>query len=132
MTDIIVKIIIKVLTVLSMVEKEVGQGKTSIGLVGRKDVEDALQGLDQLTQEEVRIAIIEALRIARGIEDKMKSLNEGDADHKVGSVIEGVLCPHYPAPGSVFQPFTRLNVRENGAAIQQLEVVIRVSDINRS
>ncbi|KAH9012835.1 hypothetical protein EDB83DRAFT_323115 [Lactarius deliciosus] len=73
MTDIIVKIMVEVLSILGIVTKEVGQGRTKAylkKLVGRKDVEDALQRLDALTQEEARMAAAEALTITRSIDDK--------------------------------------------------------------
>jgi hypothetical protein len=136
MTDIIVEIMVEVLSILGIVTKEVGQGRTSMSfpidippkidghavaylkkLVGRKDVEDALQRLDKLTQEEGRMAAAEALTITRGIDDKVKEVGEKVArvdervqgvdikvegidnqvrtiDHKVGSVIEGELYLH--------------------------------------
>lgn len=58
-------------------------------LGGRKDVEDALQRLDRLTQEEARMAAAEILKISRGIDDKVEGV-----DHKVGSVVQGELYPH--------------------------------------
>ncbi len=73
-------------------------------LVGRKDIKDALERLDNLTQEEARMAAIEALKITRGIDDKVEGVNERlqdvyvkveQVDEKVegvGSVIEGGLC----------------------------------------
>ena len=36
-----------------------------------KDISDALQRLDKLTQEEARMAAAEALTISRGIDDKV-------------------------------------------------------------
>ena len=36
-----------------------------------KDIEDALQRLDKLTQEEARMAAAEALTTSRGIDDKV-------------------------------------------------------------
>ena len=79
-----------------------------------KDIEDALQRLDKLTQEEARMAATEALTISRGIDDRVKHVGERlegvdgrvqrvdvkvegiddkvrDVNHKVGSVIEGEL-----------------------------------------
>ena len=79
-----------------------------------KDIEDALQRLDKLTQEEARMAAAEALTISRGIDDRVKNVDERlegvdervqrvdvkvegiddkvqDVNHKVGSVIEGKL-----------------------------------------
>jgi hypothetical protein len=52
-------------------------------LIGRKDVEDALQRLDKLTQEEARMAATESLTITRGIDDRVRAV-----DH---NVIEGEL-----------------------------------------
>ena len=40
------------------------------------DVEDALQRLDKLTQEEARMAAAETLMITRGIDDKVKIVDE--------------------------------------------------------
>ncbi|KAI9461937.1 hypothetical protein BJY52DRAFT_1222141 [Lactarius psammicola] len=110
MTDIIVKIMVEVLSILGIVTKEVGQGRTKKylkKLVGRKDVEDALQRLDQLTQEEARMAAAEALTIAHSIDDKVRSVDSKvqGVDHKVG-------------------------VKETGVAIQQ--VANQVTDLNRS
>ena len=130
MKDIIVKIMVEVITILGIVTKEVGQGRTSMSflvrfhlpktnlsteqylkrLVGRKDIEDALQRLDKLTQEEVRMAATETLIISRHIDDTVKDVDirlEGvhetvkDVNHmvkgvgrKVISVIKGELCFH--------------------------------------
>ncbi|KAH9012826.1 hypothetical protein EDB83DRAFT_2233572, partial [Lactarius deliciosus] len=91
MTDIIVKIMVEVLSILGIVTKEVGQGRTKAylkKLVGRKDVEDALQRLDALTQEEARMAAAEVLVITRGIDDKVKDVGEKVKD--VGDKVKGV------------------------------------------
>ncbi|KAH9170736.1 hypothetical protein EDB89DRAFT_2071643 [Lactarius sanguifluus] len=45
-------------------------------LVGRKEVEDALQRLDVLTQEEARMAAVEALSVTRNIDDRVKGVDE--------------------------------------------------------
>jgi hypothetical protein len=50
-----------------------------------KDVEDALQRLDNLTQEEARMAAAEALTITRSIDDKVN-----DVDERLEGVDEGV------------------------------------------
>ncbi|KAH9037500.1 hypothetical protein EDB85DRAFT_608746 [Lactarius pseudohatsudake] len=108
MTDIIVKIMVELISILGMVTKEIRQGRTMRylkKLVGRKDVEDALQRLDQLTQEEARMAAVEALTMTRGIDERVRSI-----ENKVGSVTK--------------------DVKENGVAIQQ--VVNQVSDLNRN
>ena len=104
MTDVMVKIMIDVITILGIVTKEVRQGRTSMSflvflflkidlraeryltsLIGRKDIEDALQRLEKLTQEEVRMAIAEALTISRNIYDTVK-----DVDKRLEGVDEKV------------------------------------------
>jgi archaellum component FlaC len=57
-------------------------------LFGGKDVEDALQRLDKLTQEEARMAAAEALTITRGIDDKVNVVDERleGVDVKVESI----------------------------------------------
>ncbi|KAH9009928.1 hypothetical protein EDB83DRAFT_2185807, partial [Lactarius deliciosus] len=95
MTDIIVKIMVEVLSILGIVTKEVGQGRTKAylkKLVGRKDVEDALQRLDALTQEEARMAAAEVLVITRGIGDKVKDVGDKvkGVDDKVKEIDEKV------------------------------------------
>jgi hypothetical protein len=119
MTDIIVKIMVEVLSILGIATKEIEQGRFSTcflvdispqinpraekylkKLVGRMDVEDALLQLDKLTQEEARMAAAEALKIARGIDDKVDNIDDKvggvdirvkSVDRKVGSVMEGEL-----------------------------------------
>jgi hypothetical protein len=94
MTNIIVKIMVEVISILGIVTKEIRQGRTSMWipvdlfltidiraetffkkLIGRKDVEQALQRLDKLTQEEARMAAAEVLTITRGIDDKLDTVN---------------------------------------------------------
>ena len=114
MTDIVVKIMVQVISILGIVTKEIRQGRTSMlfpidiypkpdlysekylkKLLGMKDVEEALRRLDQLTQEEARMAAAEALTISRGIDDKVKVVDgrlEG-VDERVQSVdmkVEGI------------------------------------------
>ena len=108
MTDVIVKIMVEVITILGVVTKEVGQGRTSMSflvdfhvpkidlraerflkrLVGRKDIEDALQRLEKLTREEVRMAAAEALTISRDIDDTVKDIDKRleEVDEKVQGV----------------------------------------------
>ena len=96
MIDIIVEIMVEVVSILGIVTKEIQQGRTSTPypinifpkldrhaekffekLFGMKGVEDALRRLDKLTQE--------ALMIARGIDDKVK-----DVDERVQQVVNQV------------------------------------------
>ena len=123
MKDIIVKIMVEVLSILGIVTKEVGQGRTSTSfppvdiypkidlyavtylkkLIGRKDIEDALQRLDQLTQEEARMATAEALVITRSIDEKVQGVDikveavdriVRSVGDNVGVVIQGELYVH--------------------------------------
>ncbi|KAH9009288.1 hypothetical protein EDB85DRAFT_2283011, partial [Lactarius pseudohatsudake] len=157
MTDIIVKIMVEILSILGIVTKEVGQGRTKAylkKLIGRKDVEDALQRLDALTQEEARMAAVEVLMITRGIDDKVKDVGDKVkdvdemvkvVDEKVEAVDERVQAVDIKVDGidnkvrtvdskvhgvdhkvgSVIQ-----GLKETGVAIQQ--VVNQVTDINRN
>ncbi len=45
-------------------------------LVGRTDIEDALQRLDKLTQEEARMAIAEGLKATHGIDNKVEDVGD--------------------------------------------------------
>jgi hypothetical protein len=54
-------------------------------LAGRTDLEDAVKRLDNLTQEEARMALSEVLRITHGIRDEVKVV-----DGKVESTINDV------------------------------------------
>lgn len=142
MKDIIVKIMVEVLSILGIVTKEIKQGRTSMSflfdispqvelrvetylkkLIGRKDIEEALQRLEQLIQEETRMAAAEILTIARGIDDQVQHMGEKvesvdvrvggidgrmngihhvveDLDHKVGSVVKGESSFHQPVAES--------------------------------
>ena len=143
MTDVMVEIMVEVISILGIVTKEIRQGRTSMPflidispkldlhaekylkkLLGRKDVEDALQRLDKLTQEKARMAAAEALTITRGIDDKVLGV-----DHKIGSVVEGELRRISPPP-NLPSALARLGVKENGVAIKQ--VANQVSGLNSS
>jgi len=91
MTNAIVDVMVEVLHILATVTKEVKQGRASesiLGyrstpstyrlpemfvkkLVGRKDVEDALQRLENVTVEEARMAAAEALKAIHDVSDKV-------------------------------------------------------------
>jgi hypothetical protein len=57
-------------------------------LVGRADIEDALQRLDKLTQEEARMATAEGLKATHGIDNKVEDV--GDKVKGVDNKIQGV------------------------------------------
>jgi hypothetical protein len=136
LTDVIVKIMVEVISILGIVTKEIGQGKLSTSfrvniyanvdvraerffkkLAGMKDVEDGLQRMDKLTQEEALMAAAEGLTITREIGDRMEGVDEGE----LYWVVQLRMFP---------QRFTRLGVKENGAAVQK--VLDELSDLKRS
>jgi hypothetical protein len=57
-------------------------------LVGRTDIEDALQRLDKLTQEETLMATAEGLRVTHGIDNKLEDVS--DKVKGVDNKIQGV------------------------------------------
>ena len=57
-------------------------------LVGRTDIEDALERLDKLTQEEARMATAEGLKATHGIDNKVEDV--GDKVEGVHNKIHGV------------------------------------------
>jgi archaellum component FlaC len=57
-------------------------------LVGRTDIEDALERLDKLTQEEARMATAEGLKATYGIDSKVEDV--GDKVKGVDNKIQGV------------------------------------------
>ena len=96
MTDIIVKIMVEFLSILAIATKEIKQSKASKvtpkyglflftycssgtflkKLVGRTDIEDALQRLEKLTQYEVRMAAAQGLKATQDIGDKVNAVND--------------------------------------------------------
>ena len=109
MTDAIVKVMVEVLNILAIATKEVNQHHASesiVGdististyfssetflkmLVGRKDVEDALQRLEEVTSEEVRMAAVEALKAIHGVGAKVGDTLKAMEDRMRG--MEGML-----------------------------------------
>jgi hypothetical protein len=96
MADIIVKVMIEVLVILAIATKEInqngaselipGEGPSPLAypfsetflnkLVGKTDIEDALQRLEKLTQEEGRMATAEGLRATHGIDNKVEGVGD--------------------------------------------------------
>jgi hypothetical protein len=103
MTDVIVKILIEVLSILAITTKAIKQGRSSESndihklffaylfleklvkkLLGKNDIEDALKKLDTLTTEEVRMATAETLKVTNRVDDKVDRV-----DDKVTVLIDG-------------------------------------------
>ena len=94
MTDIITEIMVEVLKVFGIATKELRRGSASefpIGcllilmvercaekflrkLTGMADLEDALKKLDQLTQEEARMALAEVLKITHNVRNDVDDI----------------------------------------------------------
>ncbi|KAH8986452.1 hypothetical protein EDB92DRAFT_1818272 [Lactarius akahatsu] len=90
MTGIIVKIMVEVLNILAIATKEIKQGRTKKylkKLIGKTSIEDALRRLDNLTQEEARMATAQLLKITHSADDKVK-----DVSDTVKLVLDGARC----------------------------------------
>jgi hypothetical protein len=97
MTEIIVKIMVQLLSVLALATKKVKEGRfskcaviytlpvaqcatgkfTKKLLSGEREIEDALQRLDRLTQDEVRMTVAQTLGVVHGLVGGVKVLMEG-------------------------------------------------------
>ncbi|KAH9991063.1 hypothetical protein BJV77DRAFT_1009765 [Russula vinacea] len=88
MTDVIVKIMIEILSILAIATKQIKQGRSKKflkKLLGKNDIEDALKKLDTLTLEEARMAIAETLNVTNRVDDKVDKM-----DNKVDKVDDTV------------------------------------------
>jgi hypothetical protein len=132
MTNIIVKVMVEVISILGVVTKEISQGRTSTAflidvtrkddlgaekflkkLAGRKPVEDAFLRLEKLTPEEALMAAAETMTVTRDIDDTVKVVDKklGNVDERVKDagdrVIQGWLSFPLllaPNPSSAFTP----------------------------
>ena len=96
MTDIIVKIMIQLLSVLALATKQISQKRFSKcavtytlsvaqcttekfakKLLGENEIEAVLQRLDRLTQEEARITVAQTLGVVHGLVGNVKIIMEG-------------------------------------------------------
>ena len=105
MTDVIVKIMIQVLSILAISTKQIKQGRSSElfdihklvfaylffiekylkKLLGKNDIEDVLKKLDTLTTEEARMATAETLKVTNRVDIKVDNV-----DNKVEKVDDKV------------------------------------------
>ncbi|KAH9170906.1 hypothetical protein EDB89DRAFT_2243791 [Lactarius sanguifluus] len=75
MAEVLVKIVIELLAILSIATKEVKRLRAKLfvrKLLGRADIEDALKRLDRLIQEEIQMAIAQILKVTTEIPTKPK------------------------------------------------------------
>jgi hypothetical protein len=98
MTDIIVKIMLELLSVLALATKQITQkrfSKCTVSLshtlsiaqcdtvkfakklLGETEIEAILQRLDRLTQDEARIGVAETLGVVHGLVGNVKEIMEG-------------------------------------------------------
>jgi hypothetical protein len=96
MSDIMVKIMIEVLSVLALATTQIRQGRFSTWplpaylplliivtekftkrLLGESDVEAILQRLDRLTQEEARVTVAHTLEVVHGLFTALKVVVDG-------------------------------------------------------
>jgi len=112
MTNVLVKVMVEILRILAIVTKEIEQSRASESifdylsssahrlpemfvkkLVGRRDIEEALQTLEKVTVEEARMAVAEALKAIHGVGDKVENEAHGihDTVKAFGNRIEGMI-----------------------------------------
>ncbi|KAH8984375.1 hypothetical protein EDB86DRAFT_3084585 [Lactarius hatsudake] len=72
MTDIIVKILVELLSVLALATKQVQQEKFGKKLLGEREIEAVLQKLDRLTQEEARVMAAQTLEVVHCLVNNVK------------------------------------------------------------
>ena len=96
MTDIIVKIMVQLLSVLSLATKQISQKRfskcaltyaSSVAqcttekfakkLLGESEIEAVLQRLDRLTQDEARITVAQTLSVIHGLVGNVRIIMEG-------------------------------------------------------
>ena len=96
MTDIIIKIMVQLLSVLALATKQIKQGRFSKcgltytppvaqcatekfakKLLGDSEIEAVLQRLDRLTQDEARVTVTQTLGVVHGLVGSIKVVMEG-------------------------------------------------------
>ena len=115
MEEVIVRVMVEVLSILAIATKEINQSSASAlirddepsllahssleallkKLVGRADIEYALQRLDKLIQDEARMATAQGLRTAQGIDKKVEDVGAkvkgvGDTMQSLHDKLQGV------------------------------------------
>ncbi|KAH9169267.1 hypothetical protein EDB89DRAFT_2198624 [Lactarius sanguifluus] len=136
MTDVIIKIMVEVLSIFAIATKEIKQGRAKKyfkKLIGRRDIEDAFQRLDKLTQEEARMATAEVLRLTQNVGDKVKGI--GDQVEGVNTRVQGVDRKVQAVDDRVRVVDDNVKLilnggRERSAAIER--IVNSVGDMNRN
>jgi len=79
-SDIAVKIMVEVLSVLALATKQISQGrlkKFAKKLLRKRDAEAILERLDRLTQEEARVIAAHTLGVVQEVSDNLKVVMDG-------------------------------------------------------
>ncbi|KAF8487363.1 hypothetical protein DFH94DRAFT_841699 [Russula ochroleuca] len=77
MMNIIIQIMVEVLSILGIATKEIDRGrlkKYMKRLIGKTDMEDALKRLDNLTQEEARMAVAQNLKATHAVDERVRGV----------------------------------------------------------
>jgi hypothetical protein len=96
MTDVVIKIMVELLSVLALASKQVKQGRLSQcastctlpvaqcstvkfakKIRGESEIEAVLQRLDRLTREEAQMTVVQTLGVVHGLVGNMKVVMEG-------------------------------------------------------
>jgi hypothetical protein len=97
MTEILIKIMVELLSVLALATKQVKLGRFSEyscpsymllavecvvekfakKLLGESEIESVLKRLDRLTQEEARMTVVQTLEVVHGLMGNMKVVMDG-------------------------------------------------------
>ncbi|KAH9017293.1 hypothetical protein EDB84DRAFT_1566888 [Lactarius hengduanensis] len=75
MTDVIVKIMVEILSVLALATKNIKQGRFitfAKRLLGESEIGAVLRRLDRLTQEEARVTVAQTLEVVHGLMNTVK------------------------------------------------------------
>ncbi|KAH8979982.1 hypothetical protein EDB86DRAFT_3248178 [Lactarius hatsudake] len=81
MTEIIVKIMVELLSILSQAKKQIKQGRFkqfTKKLLGDSEIENILRRLDRLTQDEARMMEAHILEVIHGLMNNMKVVMDGE------------------------------------------------------
>jgi hypothetical protein len=79
MTEVVVKIMVELLSVLALASKQIKQGrlkKFAKKLLGESEIETVLERLDRLTQDEARMTVAQTLGVVHGLMGNMKVVME--------------------------------------------------------
>ena len=95
-SDIAIKIMVEVLSVIALATKQIKQGRFSMWsvyyvslvaepnaekfakkLLGESEIEDVLQKLDRLTNEEARMTVAQTLQVVYGLVNNLKAVMDG-------------------------------------------------------